>query len=180
MDVHRSEGFHVVSAHRSRARKLFTVHWSLIVWKVMDPRTLHRVPLPHWVRHAHHCPKRMRRWICASQLGSCSRSTGLCRSELTSHTDWVNERYERYSRCTAHSNSWASRKVAGQLNQLGSRSPWLSGNVTTLEAKAHRQIDTPRCGRCRSRCQSRLVPRARRMFRTHETCPLSKKQPGWS
>ena len=50
---------------------------------------------------------------------------------------------ERYSRCTAHSR--ASRKVAGQL-----KSPWLSGNVTTLEEKAHRQIDTPRCGGCRA------------------------------
>ena len=35
---------------------------------------------------------------------------GVASSELTSHTDWVNE---RYSRCTAHSR--ASRKVAGQL-----------------------------------------------------------------
>ena len=30
------------------------------------------------------------------------------------------------------------------LSAFGSRSPWLSGNVTTLEEKAHRQIGTPR------------------------------------
>ena len=30
------------------------------------------------------------------------------------------------------------------LSAFGSRSPWLSGNVTTLEEKAHRQIVTPR------------------------------------
>ena len=63
-------------------------------------------------------------WMSAKRR--CLPMQGVALSELTSHTDWVNERYSRY---TAHSR--ASRKVAGQL-----KSPWLSGNVTTLEEKA--------------------------------------------